>query len=258
MPQGFGLQHSTAQHNRWHGAGAKVCSKGSGCSTAQAYLQAFHGWRWQCSCMGVALALLCGLRRISPYYSITAPIIDIRRCISASPRHFSSGWAGGLATSETAPSQGSSPVRSTFFFFSLFVLSRPPVRAFGGQPGHLAHRLVKCVSFCCFSRWLAVCWLGPGACACGAWRLCRRRFRVRTPRTGRRPKKMRRGRRREEEERGKKQEGKWKKKGKKGKKGKKLQHPDFARGHPPHYYLGQNVLNFADRTGCGALTIVWP
>jgi len=39
---------------------------------------------------------------------------------------------------------------------------------------------------------------------------------------------------------------------------KKLQHPDFARGHPPHYYLSQNVLNFADRTGCGALTIVWP
>jgi len=39
---------------------------------------------------------------------------------------------------------------------------------------------------------------------------------------------------------------------------KKLQHLDFARGHPPHYYPGQNVLNFADRTGCGALTIVWP
>ena len=38
----------------------------------------------------------------------------------------------------------------------------------------------------------------------------------------------------------------------------KLQHLDFARGHPPHYYPGQNVLNFADRTGCGALTIVWP
>jgi hypothetical protein len=39
---------------------------------------------------------------------------------------------------------------------------------------------------------------------------------------------------------------------------KKVQHPDFARGHPPHYYLSQNVLNFADQTGCGALTIVWP
>ena len=38
----------------------------------------------------------------------------------------------------------------------------------------------------------------------------------------------------------------------------KLQHPDFARGPPPHYYPGQNVLNFADQTGCGALTIVWP
>ena len=38
----------------------------------------------------------------------------------------------------------------------------------------------------------------------------------------------------------------------------KLQHPDFARGHPPHYYPGRNVLDFADRTGCGILTIVWP
>ena len=61
----------------------------------------------------------------------------------------------------------------------------------------------------------------------------------------------------QEEERGKR--GKRVKKGKRGeKRGQKLQHPDFARGHPPHYYLGQNVLNFADRTGCGALTIVWP
>ena len=39
---------------------------------------------------------------------------------------------------------------------------------------------------------------------------------------------------------------------------KKLQHPDFARGPPPHYYPGQDVLNFADQTGCGALTTVWP
>ena len=45
--------------------------------------------------------------------------------------------------------------------------------------------------------------------------------------------------------------------GKKAKR-KKLQYPDFARGPPPHYYPGQNVLNFADQTGCGALTIVWP
>ena len=54
-----------------------------------------------------------------------------------------------------------------------------------------------------------------------------------------------------------KEKGKTKDKKRKGKR-EKLQHPDFARGHPPHYYLGQNVLNFADRTGCGALTIVWP
>ena len=38
----------------------------------------------------------------------------------------------------------------------------------------------------------------------------------------------------------------------------KLQHQDFARGLPPYYYPGQKVLNFADRTGCGALTFVWP
>ena len=45
---------------------------------------------------------------------------------------------------------------------------------------------------------------------------------------------------------------------KKEKKEKKLQHLDFARPPGPHYYPGQHVLNFADRTGCGALTIVWP
>ena len=39
---------------------------------------------------------------------------------------------------------------------------------------------------------------------------------------------------------------------------KKEQHLDFARGPPPHYYPDQNVLDFADRTGCGILTIVWP
>jgi hypothetical protein len=49
-----------------------------------------------------------------------------------------------------------------------------------------------------------------------------------------------------------------KRKTKKKKKKKKLQHPDFARGPPPHYYPGQDVLNFADQTGCGALTTVWP
>ena len=39
---------------------------------------------------------------------------------------------------------------------------------------------------------------------------------------------------------------------------KKEQHTDFARGPPPHYYPCQNVLDFADQTGCGILTIVWP
>jgi hypothetical protein len=60
----------------------------------------------------------------------------------------------------------------------------------------------------------------------------------------------------------------WKQKGKETKKKnetkkeqrkqKDLQHLDFARGPPPHYYPGQDVLNFADQTGCGALTTVWP
>jgi hypothetical protein len=40
--------------------------------------------------------------------------------------------------------------------------------------------------------------------------------------------------------------------------GQKEQHTDFARGPPPHYYPCQNVLDFADQTGCGILTIVWP
>lgn len=38
----------------------------------------------------------------------------------------------------------------------------------------------------------------------------------------------------------------------------KEQHLDFARGPPPHYYPDRNVLDFADQTGCGILTIVWP
>ena len=65
---------------------------------------------------------------------------------------------------------------------------------------------------------------------------------------------------RKEEKRKEKEEGEKEKEivvGVNGKK-QKLQHPDFARGPPPHYYPGQNVLNFADQTGCGALTIVWP
>ena len=38
----------------------------------------------------------------------------------------------------------------------------------------------------------------------------------------------------------------------------KLQLPDFARGHPLHYYPGRNVLDFADRKECGILTVLWP
>ena len=38
----------------------------------------------------------------------------------------------------------------------------------------------------------------------------------------------------------------------------KLQHPDFARGHPPHYYPGRDVPHFADQTECDILTAIWP
>ena len=32
----------------------------------------------------------------------------------------------------------------------------------------------------------------------------------------------------------------------------------FARGPPPHYWLGPTVFDCADRTGCGKFTVVWP
>ena len=37
-----------------------------------------------------------------------------------------------------------------------------------------------------------------------------------------------------------------------------LQHPGFPRGPPPQYWLGDTLLNFADRTGCGAFKVLWP
>lgn len=36
------------------------------------------------------------------------------------------------------------------------------------------------------------------------------------------------------------------------------QHPDFPGGHPPEYYPSLRLLNFADRTGYGALSLRWP
>lgn len=36
------------------------------------------------------------------------------------------------------------------------------------------------------------------------------------------------------------------------------QHADFPSGLPPEYYLHLSVLNFAERTGCGVLTLIWP
>jgi hypothetical protein len=42
------------------------------------------------------------------------------------------------------------------------------------------------------------------------------------------------------------------------KKPKKKQHPDFASGHPRHYYPGPSVLIFSKRNGIRRSTLVWP
>ena len=39
---------------------------------------------------------------------------------------------------------------------------------------------------------------------------------------------------------------------------KNIQYQGFARGHPPYYWPGSNHLNFRDRTGSGALWLIWP
>ncbi len=39
---------------------------------------------------------------------------------------------------------------------------------------------------------------------------------------------------------------------------KKKQHPDFASGHPRHYYPGPSVLIFSKRNGIRRSTLVWP
>ena len=36
------------------------------------------------------------------------------------------------------------------------------------------------------------------------------------------------------------------------------QHTDFPGGHPPEYYPRLTLLNFTDRTGCGAVSVIWP
>ena len=36
------------------------------------------------------------------------------------------------------------------------------------------------------------------------------------------------------------------------------QHVDFPGGHPPEYYPRLTLLNFTDRTGCGAVNVIWP
>ena len=39
---------------------------------------------------------------------------------------------------------------------------------------------------------------------------------------------------------------------------KSRQHSDFPGGHPPEYYPSLRLLNFAKRTGYGALSLRWP
>ena len=39
---------------------------------------------------------------------------------------------------------------------------------------------------------------------------------------------------------------------------KSRQHSDFPGGHPPEYYPSLRLLNFAERTGYGALSLRWP
>lgn len=36
------------------------------------------------------------------------------------------------------------------------------------------------------------------------------------------------------------------------------QHPDFPGGHPPEYYPSLRLLNFAERTGYGFFSLIWP
>jgi hypothetical protein len=44
----------------------------------------------------------------------------------------------------------------------------------------------------------------------------------------------------------------------KKKKKKSRQHSDFPGGHPPEYYPSLRLLNFAERTGYGVLSLRWP
>jgi hypothetical protein len=36
------------------------------------------------------------------------------------------------------------------------------------------------------------------------------------------------------------------------------QHSDFPGGHPPEYYPSLRLLNCAERTGYGVLSLIWP
>lgn len=39
---------------------------------------------------------------------------------------------------------------------------------------------------------------------------------------------------------------------------KSRQHSDFPGGHPPEYYPSLRLLNFAEQTGYGAFSLIWP
>ena len=41
-------------------------------------------------------------------------------------------------------------------------------------------------------------------------------------------------------------------------KSKSRQHSDFPGGHPPEYYPSLRLLNFAEQTGYGAFSLIWP
>jgi hypothetical protein len=36
------------------------------------------------------------------------------------------------------------------------------------------------------------------------------------------------------------------------------QHEDFPSGHPPEYYPRLSLFNFAERTGCSSVRLIWP
>ena len=220
--------------------------------------------RWQCSCRSPSSTASAKKKHRTSYYSITAPIYRHQALLFSEPASLLKrvGLEDWRLPKERR-ARVRVPCGALFSFFVclssrlLLPLSRLPTCALGESARALGPALGEVrffffFFFTIFALLRRACWCagrGPGALVAGG------SAPAHTPHTGARgvalEKKGKKGRR-------KRGGGKKGKRGKRGGKVKKLQHPDFARGHPPHYYLGQNVLNFADRTGCGALTIVWP